>query len=215
VPAPAVEPAKARLELARRYLHSLGPATPEAFAAWAGIKPRLGVAALDALRKSLMPVRTSSGDAWILAKDEPAFHAAPRPAAAARLLPSGDAYLLAADRELLVADATRRRALWPPSTVWPGGLLVQGELVGTWRRAQEDDDQLASPDASRACGRRSQAVTLRCQICAQGSRFAGLEYEPGMRNKPCVGPTQERRGDRAREEGRVRCPCATWCQRAH
>jgi hypothetical protein len=137
VPAPAVAPAKARLELARRYLHILGPTTPAAFAAWAGIKPRLGVAAFDALRKSLTPVRTPVGEAWILTKDEPAFRAAPRSAAAARILPSGDAYLLAADRELLVADAKRRRALWPPATVWPGGLLVRGELVGTWRRAQE------------------------------------------------------------------------------
>ena len=58
--------------------------------------------------------------------------------APARLLPSGDAYflLLGDDRELLVPDADRRRALWTPR-VWPGGLLVEGELVGTWRRAKE------------------------------------------------------------------------------
>jgi Winged helix DNA-binding domain len=56
--------------------------------------------------------------------------------APARLLPSGDAYLLlqGADRELLVPGADHRRALWPPR-VWPGGLLVDGEIVGTWRRA--------------------------------------------------------------------------------
>jgi hypothetical protein len=57
----------------------------------------------------------------------------------ARLLPSGDAYFLlqGADRELLVPDADHRRALWTPR-VWPGALLVEGELVGTWRRAQTD-----------------------------------------------------------------------------
>jgi hypothetical protein len=33
-----------------------------------------------------------------------------------------------------VPDASRRRALWTPR-VWPGGLLVDGEIVGTWRRA--------------------------------------------------------------------------------
>jgi hypothetical protein len=54
------------------------------------------------------------------------------------VLPSGDAYFLlqGRDRELLVPDADRRRALWSPR-VWPGGLLVEGEFVGTWRRAQE------------------------------------------------------------------------------
>ena len=42
VPPPAVDPVDAQLELARRYLHIFGPATPEAFAKWAGIAPRRG-----------------------------------------------------------------------------------------------------------------------------------------------------------------------------
>jgi hypothetical protein len=137
VPPPAVAPRDARLELARRYLHIFGPTTPEALAGWAGIAPRQGLAAFDALRRSLTPVRTPVGDAWILTRDEPTFLASPPPAAPARLLPSGDAYFLlqGADRELLVPDADRRRALWT-TRVWPGGVLVEGELVGTWRRVQ-------------------------------------------------------------------------------
>jgi hypothetical protein len=81
-------------------------------------------------------VRTPVGDAWILGRDEPALRAEPGPVAPARLLPSGDAYLLlqGADRELLVPDPDRRGELWTPR-VWPGGLLVDGEIAGTWRRA--------------------------------------------------------------------------------
>jgi hypothetical protein len=136
VPPPAVDPRDARLELARRYLHIYGPAMPEGFARWVGIGPRHGVAAFEALRRSLTPAQTPVGDAWILTRDEPTFHAATGPVAPARLLPSGDAYLLlqGPDRELLVPDTDRRRALWTPR-VWPGGLLVDGEIVGTWRRA--------------------------------------------------------------------------------
>jgi Winged helix DNA-binding domain len=137
VPQPAVDPRDARLELARRYLHIYGPTTPEAFARWAGVRPPHGVAAFQALGRSLTPVRTPVGDAWILSRDEPTLRAAPGAVAPARLLPSGDAYLLllqGADRELLVPDPDRRRALWTPR-VWPGGLLVDGEVVGTWRRA--------------------------------------------------------------------------------
>ena len=55
-----------------------------------------------------------------------------------RLLPSGDAYWLfydAARRAFLVPDARQRAALWTPR-VWPGALLVAGELAGTWRRQQ-------------------------------------------------------------------------------
>jgi Winged helix DNA-binding domain len=135
VPPPDVDPRTARLELARRFLHIFGPTTPKAFAAWAGIAARAGSEAFDALTESLTPVRTPVGDSWILSRDEPRFREAPGPEAPARLLPSGDAYFLGSDRELLIPDADRRRELWTPR-VWPGALLVEGDIVGTWRRSQ-------------------------------------------------------------------------------
>jgi hypothetical protein len=139
VPPPDADPGGARLELARRYLHVFGPATPATFAQWAGIRPPAGRAAFDALAGSLTPVRSPVGDAWILTLDEPTFRVPVGHAAAVRLLPSGDAYFLlqGADRELLVPDSVRRRELWTPR-VWPGAVLVAGEIVGTWRRAQAD-----------------------------------------------------------------------------
>ena len=136
VPAPEVDPAETRLELARRYLHVFGPTTATAFAEWAGILVAAGLAAFDALGGSLAAVRTPLGDEWILADDEPAFRAPAGPASAARLLPSGDTYFLhqGAARDLVVPDAARRSTLWT-SRVWPGAVLVAGEVVGTWRRA--------------------------------------------------------------------------------
>ena len=135
-PAPAMTLREARLELARRYLRGYGPTTPAAFGQWAGIGPRPATAAFEALGDSLTPVRTPVGDAWILSADEDAVRAEPGPAAAARLLPSGDAFFLlqGADRDLLVPDVDRQRELWT-SRVWPGALLVDGEIAGTWRRA--------------------------------------------------------------------------------
>jgi len=137
VPRPEVDPTVARLELVRRYLHIFGPTTPRAFARWSSVHPRHAAAAFDALGRSLIPVRTPIGEAWILSQDEQAFRAAPGPEAPARLLPSGDAYFLlwGDDRALLVPEANRRDLLWT-SRVWPGALLVGGEVVGTWRRAQ-------------------------------------------------------------------------------
>ena len=81
-------------------------------------------------------MRTPVGDASILSSDVPAFRASPSRPAPARLLPSGDAYFLlqGPDRELLVPEPGRRTALWTPR-VWPGAVLVEGEIVGTWRRA--------------------------------------------------------------------------------
>lgn len=132
---PDVDPHRAQLELARRYVHVFGPTTAEAFTEWAGISKRQGGTAFTALGKSLTAVRTPIGDGRILADDEPLFRSEPEQAAPARLLPSGDAYFLrqGADRELLVPDGDNRRDLWP-SRVWPGAVLVGGDIVGTWRR---------------------------------------------------------------------------------
>lgn len=138
VVAPTMDPLQARLELARRYLHVFGPTTAHAFAVWAGISSPAGQAAFDALDASLLPVRTPLGDARMLAEDESALRANGSGASSsARLLPSGDPFYLlwGPDRELLVPDPSQRSALWT-SRVWPGALLVAGELAGTWRRTQ-------------------------------------------------------------------------------
>jgi hypothetical protein len=136
VPRPETDPRDARLELTRRYLHVYGPATPEAFGWWSAIGPQPAAAAFEALGGELVPVQAPAGQAWMLSSDEAGLRAAPGPAAPARLLPSGDAYYLlhGTDRDFLVPDPARRDLLWT-SRVWPGAVLVGGEVTGTWRRA--------------------------------------------------------------------------------
>jgi hypothetical protein len=135
VPAPKIDPAVACRELARRYLHVLGPTTAASFGRWAGISARSAATAFDSLEGSLLPVRSPLGDEWLLADDEPAVRAG-KASSPARLLPSGDAYFLldGAERTVLVPRVEHREQLWTPR-VWPGALLVEGEIRGTWRRA--------------------------------------------------------------------------------
>jgi hypothetical protein len=139
VPRPEIDPTEARSELGRRYLHVFGPTTPDAFATWAGIVASEARATFAALEAELQAVRTPIGEAWILARDEAGFRESAGQPVAARLLPSGDAYYLqwGAGRELLVPAPAQRAELWT-SRVWPGAVLVSGEIVGTWRRAQSD-----------------------------------------------------------------------------
>jgi hypothetical protein len=136
VAAPDIDPTAASLELARRYLHSFGPTTSLSFTDWAGIATRRGPAIFETLGASLLPVRTPLGEAWALRSDEAELRAKPGKASGVRLLPSGDTYFLlqGAERELLVPDANLRSLLWT-SRVWPGAVLVDGVIVGTWRRA--------------------------------------------------------------------------------
>jgi hypothetical protein len=138
VPPPEMDPREARLELLRRYLHVFGPGTLEGYLDWAGIRPAPGRGTFQAMTPSLVPVRTPVGEGWILAEDEAAVREPPTEPAPARLLPSGDAFFLlwGRARELLVPDAARRPELWT-SRVWPGALLVAGEVAGIWRRADE------------------------------------------------------------------------------
>ncbi len=146
VPAPKIAYRAARVELARRYLHVFGTATPASFGRWAGVRPASSDAAFADLERSLTPVRTPVGEAWILTSDEAAIRSKRTPSTATRLLPSGDPYYLLqdADRELLVPTARHRAALWT-TRVWPGAVLVHGEIVGVWRRA----GSLVSIDAWR------------------------------------------------------------------
>jgi hypothetical protein len=137
VPAPEIDPAEACRELARRHLHVFGPTTADRFARWAGISRRSAADAFASLEESLLPVRSPLGDEWLLVDDEAAMRAAETAPAPARLLPSGDAYFLLdrPERGLLVPRADRRQQLWT-SRVWPGALLVEGQIRGTWRRSQ-------------------------------------------------------------------------------
>jgi DNA glycosylase AlkZ-like len=137
VVAPEIDPADACRELARRYLHIFGPTTADGFARWAGISRRSAADAFASLEGSLLAVRTPLGDEWLLAGDEQAIRATETATAPARLLPSGDAYFLlnGAERKLLLPREDQRQRLWTPR-VWPGALLVEGEIRGTWRRAQ-------------------------------------------------------------------------------
>jgi hypothetical protein len=141
VPRPEITPDEARVEIARRYVHVLGPTTADSFAKWLGISAAQGRDAFRALAGELIPALTDIGEGSILAADEASFMSPAEPAAAARFLPSGDPFWLlwGPDRELLVPDATRRAELWT-SRVWPGALLIDGDIAGTWRRADEKVD---------------------------------------------------------------------------
>jgi hypothetical protein len=138
VPPPAIDESEATRELARRFLHVFGPSESPAFASWAGINDNKAARVFAELEPELVPVRAPPGEARVLAYDEAAIREPVAPTQGVRLLPSGDAYTLgvtAAERAFLIPNEKQRSELWTPR-VWPGALLVDGEIVGTWRRAK-------------------------------------------------------------------------------
>ena len=140
---PPEPPEPARLELARRWLRSVGPSTPKEFAWWSGGWAGSFGAATDgelsdaqqtfrSLEKELTVVEVAGRKQWALRTDRSRLEHA-EAVETVRLLPAGDPYLASADRVMLVPQPRFRSELWPKS-VWPGALLLNGELVGTWRR---------------------------------------------------------------------------------
>lgn len=109
----------------RAYLRFLGPATQREVADF--------LAADDADVRRWWPANlvecTVDGRTTWLA-EPPEFP--PEQVPVVRLLPPFDPYLQARDRALLVPDATAHKRLWRILSN-PGALLVDGEILGTWR----------------------------------------------------------------------------------
>ena len=141
---PTIDPEDARRELARRFLHWLGPATVADLARWTGVTPADAKATWAAIEGELAPVEIASGKGgsekterrFVLEADLDSLRRA-RPIAGVRLLPFDDPFTKT-DKSLLVLDDRRRRLAVPVSGdspgYIPGAILVDGEIVGGWQR---------------------------------------------------------------------------------
>jgi hypothetical protein len=138
---PDVDLEATRLELARRFLTWLGPASCPQFAKWAGMSRADAEETWRTLGPELVPVSLDG-----VARD--ALAATPEPASASRpegvrLLPMFDA-LLSADADRLLPPPAERLPLPPVGPTvsqrllnsLAGTVLLDGDLVAAWGRVQ-------------------------------------------------------------------------------
>ncbi len=114
--------------LATTFLRFLGPATV------ADTADFLGVNAAELAARwpgDLVEVDVDGRAGWFPADRLAALRRAAEPPRL-RLLPPGDPYLQARDRQLIVPDAKARKALWRILGN-PGAVLADGEIVAAWR----------------------------------------------------------------------------------
>ncbi|HEU5159795.1 MAG TPA: winged helix DNA-binding domain-containing protein [Streptosporangiaceae bacterium] len=152
-PVEPVDPAAARVELARRYLRAFGPATAADLKWWAGWTKRDTDAALAALGDELTPVSLDGVDAVVLTAELAALEGAgpgaagreeASPGPAVRLLPVWDSYLMAyatgpAGRARQVAEADYAK-VYDKSGNATSTVIVDGTAAGVWE---------LDPDAGR------------------------------------------------------------------
>lgn len=138
----AVASAAARAELVRRYLRAFGPGTANGFAGWLNVPPADARQSFAALDGELVEVavagdnktkkKTNKKSVVVLGADADGFTGGGGPVAGVRFLPPYDPFLESRERASLLADRDQQKRVWKSSGV-PGAVLVDGELVATWR----------------------------------------------------------------------------------
>jgi hypothetical protein len=133
----AIEPDGALAQLTRRYIGTHGPAGVADLATWSGIGLRRARRGFELVGNELRAVRTASGPAWTLGAAPRRSSRAARPHVA--LLGHFDPYLLDyADRDFALDPRFARRIQAGGGFVQPA-VLVDGRVVGTWRRHRSGD----------------------------------------------------------------------------
>ncbi|MEH1101806.1 DNA glycosylase AlkZ-like family protein [Micromonospora sp. CPCC 205561] len=112
-------------------LRLLGPASTADVAGFLGTT---ATALRPVWPQGLVEVRVDGRRAWLPAERLDALREA-RPLPGVRLLPPGDPFLQARDRDVLVPQRARQPQLWRVIGR-PGALLVDGDVAGTWRAKQ-------------------------------------------------------------------------------
>jgi len=138
---PTIDDEAARAELARRFLHWLGPGDIKQFSKWTKVGLRDAKATFAALDDELIPISFDGRACWLLAADE-ADLAGATPPAGCRLLPMGDPCLYPGDDHPAAPpphaphDANRITSRLVNSLT--GRIVVDGEVVGAWGRVKGD-----------------------------------------------------------------------------
>ncbi len=174
---PSADRGEARAELARRFLHGYGPATAQHFADWTQRSLADAKAALSSIEDELEEVRFAGTKRWLLHRDAKALSSPPEPRGV-RLLPPQDPYLQQRDRATVLPAETSRRKLWQP-TRGPGGVLVDGEIVGAWRSRLKGSRLEVTVDPFARLSRTVRdAVTAEAEQVApfRGCETAGVSF---------------------------------------
>ncbi|MCZ4119117.1 winged helix DNA-binding domain-containing protein [Streptomyces sp. H39-S7] len=125
---PDLSGTEALAALAERYVSAYGPATEKDFAKWSGLPLGQARSGIRSAGEKLTEIAGPDGPLWVLSGTD-----TPPPAPSVRLIGHFDPYLLGyQDRDLLLDPSFARLVATGGGIISPC-LLVDGEVVGTWR----------------------------------------------------------------------------------
>lgn len=136
-PVEDVDPAAARVRLARRYLRAYGPATANDLKWWSGWTKRDSVAALAALGDEITPVSLDGAEGWSLTGEVGSLTSIdPEAGRGVRLLPVWDPYFMGyatspAGRARQIAEADYPR-VYDKAGNGTSAVIHDGMAAGVW-----------------------------------------------------------------------------------
>jgi hypothetical protein len=160
IPSPRrVEPAEALGELARRFFLGHGPATVKDLARWAGLRVTEARTGLAAAREGLTNL-TVDGVEYFLDPETPELLAEHRDeAAAVRLLPGFDEFVLGyADRSAVLDPEFAGRIVPGGNGVFRPTVVSDGRIVGTWQYTGRGAKRTVTATAFAAFGTEVEAA---------------------------------------------------------
>jgi hypothetical protein len=165
-----VEPDEALAELARRYFRSRGPATVDDFVWWSSLSPSVARAGLELVKSTLVSDVIGGKTFW--RGDGPPRRAGPE---TAYLLPPFDEYLVAYRNRDAVLDPKHAKHHNAGGGTLHPCIVVDGRVIGTWRRVVTRTTVAIELDLFEAPSRR-----VRQNIAQAADRygaFLGLKTE--------------------------------------
>lgn len=164
---------EALAELAKRYFTSHGPATLQDFVWWSGLTVTDAKAGIDGARTHLLPETIGGQTFWL----PPSTDVKKQKSPAVHLLAPFDEYTVAyRDRSAVLDPAQARRVATGNGIFYPI-LVIDGQVVGTWKRTLKRGEVVISPSPFAPLSR-SQLRAL-APVARRYGEFLGLDVVLG------------------------------------
>ncbi len=159
-PARTLKRAEALSELAQRYFVSRGPATVQDFAKWSGLTVTDARLGFEAVKDQLHHVAQNGEDYWL----PPLITSTPAVSPTAYLLSVYDEYVSSYKDRSAINDAEVGLKLFTMGGALSYIVVVDGQIVGTWRRTLDKDTVSIQLDyLSRVTKAQRQAVAAAAE----------------------------------------------------
>jgi hypothetical protein len=128
-------------EIAKRYFTGHGPATLQDFAWWSGLTTADATAGLEMAKRSLVQENINGQTYWLASSTADIEDSSPT----AYLLPAFDEYTVAYKDRSAVLNPTYAKQANSGNGIFYPTIVVDGRVVGTWKRALKKDSLAISP----------------------------------------------------------------------